>query len=177
MDSGGNVVSQATSVRRRGRLPHHERLFTPQQAREIRDCYRDGDTVQSLARIYEADTKTIRHILRGQAGYPLAPDEEPVVLRTAGEEIARIANRNRDAVASLHAQGKTAAEAAVLSGLSTGTVWKVGHELGLKWPRQPVPVKHGTLAGYRRCGPPRCAPCRAANTEAHRRTLAARGAS
>lgn len=177
VDSGGGVMSQATSFRRRGRLPQCERLFTPQQAREIRTRYGSGETVHDLALTYRADDKTIRLILRGQAGYPLEVDEEPVALRTAAEEKARAASRNRDAVVRLHAEGKTSAETARLSGLSMATVWKVGSELSLKWPRRPVPIRHGTLAGYRRCGPPSCAACRAANTEAHRRTIDARRAS
>jgi len=170
-------VSQATSFRRRGRLPQLERLFTPEQAREIRNRYRSGETVHGLALTYRADDKTVRHILRGQAGYPLAGDEEPVALQTAAEEKTRAAMRNRDAVVRLHSQGKTSAEAAQIAGLCMATVRKVGRELGLKWPRRPAPIRHGTLAGYRRCGPPRCAACRAANTEAHRRFLNARRAS
>lgn len=170
-------MSQALSFRLRGRLPQLERLFTPEQAREIRRRYGSGETVHGLALTYRADDKTVRLILRGQAGYPLAPDEELVVLRTAAEEKARAASRNRDAVVSLHAQGKTSAEAAQTAGLSMATVWKIGHELNLKWPRRPVPIRHGTLAGYRRCGPPTCSACRAANTEAHRRFAAAREAS
>jgi hypothetical protein len=146
-------------------LPNGASLFSHAQGREIRDRYRAGETARSLAFAYEASLKTVRLILRGQAGYPLGPDESPVVLRSAREELARIATRNREAVAEWHAQGKTSAEAAELSGLAWTTVQAIGRELGLRWPRKPVPVAHGTLKGYRRCTRPACDACRAANTQ------------
>lgn len=154
--------------RGRGRLPKGEALFTPAQARDIRDRYRAGETAEGLARTYETSNRTIRFILRGRNGYPLAPEEPPVRVRSAAEELARVATRNREAVVALHTAGRTAAEAAEAAGLALGTVQKIGRDLGLTWPRPPAPeepVAHGTLAGYRRCGPPKCEPCKAANTE------------
>lgn len=154
--------------RRRGRLPNGEALFSAAQAWEIRDRYRAGDSAAQLARAYETSSRTIRLILRGGAGYPLDPGEPTVSVRSAQEELDRIASRNREAVVALHAQGKTTAEVADVTGLSLATVRKIGRKLGLKWPRSSVPVAHGTLAGYRRCGPPKCGACRAVNTAAQR---------
>lgn len=154
--------------RPRGRLPNGEALFSIAQAREIRARYRTGETAEGLARVYETSNRTIRFILRGQHGYPLLPGEPAVVVRSAVEELARVATRNREAVIALHAAGRTAAEAADAARLALGTVQKIGRDLGLTWPRPPAPeepVAHGTLAGYRRCGPPKCEPCKAANTE------------
>lgn len=167
-------MSQIPSFRPRGRLPANGCLFTPDQAREIRSRYRDGENAMALARAYETNDRTIRIILRGRGAYPLAPGEAPVTMRSAAEELASIARRNREAVAALHAQGMTSDEVREASGLSMSTVWVIGRELGLRWPRRPAPPKHGTPSGYKRCGPPKCAACRAANTKRHHRYSAAR---
>jgi hypothetical protein len=170
-------MGQEVSFRRRGRLPGRKTLFTPAQAREIRDRYRTGETADSLALIYEASNRTIRLILRGQTSYPLDPGEPAVKVRSSAEEAKLRARRNREILSALQAQGLTILEAMRSSGLSRQTLQIFQRETGAGWvpaPKRTVPVRHGTPAGYRRCGPPACKQCREANAARMREYWAAR---